>query len=301
MNEFATYILFGDFGFFTMTPVFLLTVLFPAITTFSLLSLLMQRFFKLKNSSLSLLLGFGCTSAALATLKCKNEKERFRLSAILCELIPCSAQTAIIIPFLFLLDLEYIIFYFATILLTVIIFLKFLQNPLPQNINILQRPLFNAQIYFNYTSLNMGIFVDILKTAVRNGLGFVKESFVPFAVGSIAISILSWLGFFEKLCVIAAPFTEGFLKLPKEAANIFVLSLLKRDLGAASFLSIIKTSCFSQGQLTVTLIILSLFVPCFASTVILIKQEGLFKAFLLWILILFLAFSVGKISSLFLC
>ena len=58
-----------------------------------------------------------------------------------------------------------------------------------------------------------------------------------------------------------APFTTTWLKLPKEAANAFVMGMVRRDFGAAGL--------FLYGLInnakTVSIITITLFVPCIAS------------------------------------
>ena len=78
------------------------------------------------------------------------------------------------------------------------------------------------------------------------------------------------------------------------------MSIVKRDFGAAGLLSVIEQSSFTYRQLTVSMLILSLFVPCFASLIILFKQEGFAKALSIWAGSLALSILVGKLASLLL-
>ena len=52
-----------------------------------------------------------------------------------------------------------------------------------------------------------------------------------------------------------APITVDFLKIPENAANLFVLSIIKRDLGAAGFYSMVMNGGFTQREILITLIV----------------------------------------------
>ena len=140
----------------------------------------------------------------------------------------------------------------------------------------------------------------LLKVSVLYGISFLKDTLLPFAAGSAILSVLSYTGFLDYLCRICAPVTESFLQLPREAASLFIMSIVKRDFGAAGLLSVIEQSSFTYRQLTVSMLILSLFVPCFASLIILLKQEGFAKALSIWAGSLALSILVGKLASLLL-
>ena len=140
----------------------------------------------------------------------------------------------------------------------------------------------------------------LLKVSVLYGISFLKDTLLPFAAGSAILSVLSYTGFLDYLCRICAPVTDSFLQLPREAAALFIMSIVKRDFGAAGLLSVIEQSSFTYRQLTVSMLILSLFVPCFASLIILLKQEGFTKALSIWAGSLALSILVGKLASLLL-
>jgi len=302
------YILFGDFGILTMTPGFLLGMLFPIITIFYFFSTCLEEsgiFAKLGNkcnnalsrfglsgcSLFPMLMGFGCVTVALASLTTvKNKREKFIASALLCILVPCSAQVAIIIALAFLIGLKYFLFYIFMIAATFLVLSIVLNALIPRG---------RRQIdCFHERKLKLPEFGLILKSSVIGGISFIKEAAIPFMAGSVIVSILNFLNCFAALSVWLSPFTEGFLHLPKEAASLFILSIMKRDLGAAGFLAVIQSGTFSSAQLVVCLIIMTLFVPCFASVVILLKQEKLPAAVSIWAGSFIISMVVGKLASL---
>ncbi|MDP2233164.1 MAG: nucleoside recognition domain-containing protein, partial [Actinomycetota bacterium] len=66
------------------------------------------------------------------------------------------------------------------------------------------------------------------------------------------------------------PLTVGWLGLPKEAATAFVMGFVRRDFGAAGFFTMNLTS----AQLLVAMVTITLFVPCIASIMVIVKERG---------------------------
>lgn len=304
------YIVFGDFGILTMTPAYLFGLLFPVITVFYFLSRCLEdsglfaRFAQLSDKPLShiglsghtllpMVMGFGCVTAALASLSSlENRKERFIASALLSIFIPCSAQTAIIFAMFFFLGPINFLLYLAVILSMFFlgaIFLNALLSP----------GRFRCAVYAA-APLQKPDFKLIFNASIKSGILFIKEAALPFIAGSIIISLCSYLNIFILLSEWLSPLTVDFLRLPKEAANFFILSIIKRDLGVAGLLSVIQSGSFTDAQLTVSLTVMTLFVPCFASAIILIKQEKLPAALFIWLGSFTVAIFAGKLVSLLL-
>jgi ferrous iron transport protein B len=69
---------------------------------------------------------------------------------------------------------------------------------------------------------------------------------------------------------VARPLTVGWLGLPPEAATAFVMGFVRRDFGAAGFF----TMHLTDGQLLVAMVTITLFVPCIASVMVILKERG---------------------------
>jgi ferrous iron transport protein B len=62
----------------------------------------------------------------------------------------------------------------------------------------------------------------------------------------------------------------GWLHLPAEAATAFVMGFVRRDFGAAGFF----TMGLTATQLLVAMVTITLFVPCIASMMVVLKERG---------------------------
>jgi ferrous iron transport protein B len=137
----------------------------------------------------------------------------------------------------------------------------------------------------------------IIKNTAKEAVDFLKSTVPTFLIGGAAVSVLDYYNGFMKLREWCAPITVEFLKIPENATNLFVMSIIKRDLGAAGFYSMVANGSFTQKEILITLIVLTLFVPCFASQMILFKQGKALTAVLIWIGSFAIAFSVGGLIS----
>lgn len=92
---------------------------------------------------------------------------------------------------------------------------------------------------------------------------------------------------------ILAPFTTGWLQLPREAATAFVMGMVRRDFGAAGLYHL----SLSPNQIVVALVTITLFTPCIASLMVMFKERGLKEASIVWTGTWVVAFLVGGLLS----
>jgi len=90
-----------------------------------------------------------------------------------------------------------------------------------------------------------------------------------------------------------APLTVGWLQLPQEAATAFIMGFVRRDFGAAGLYGL----DLSALQTVISLVTITLFVPCIASAMVIYRERGKKEATLIWLSILVLAFFVGGLLS----
>jgi ferrous iron transport protein B len=98
-----------------------------------------------------------------------------------------------------------------------------------------------------------------------------KEVAVFFLAGAALISTLQVTGALGWIQRAATPLTVGWLHLPPAAATAFVMGFVRRDFGAAGFF----TMHLTDAQLLVAMVTITLFVPCIASTMVILKERGL--------------------------
>jgi ferrous iron transport protein B len=295
-------LLFGEFGVLTVTVTYILFLLLPLILGFYfMLSLLedsgyLPRLATLVDKMLNyvglngravipIILGFGCvTMATITTRILGSKRERTIATTILQLAIPCSAQLGIIAMLLASARIEItiiyvtVIFSFLTILGTLLN--KFLKGePTPLMIDLPQ--------------IRLPRIKNVIKKTHFRSFAFMKEALPWFFFGALFISILQMTGVLEAMISFLYPAVVHWLKLPAETAVAFVIGLVRRDFGAVG----IHNLPLTEYQTLVSIIVLTLFVPCVTSLIIMFKERGAKEGMAIWTGSLLLAFFVGGIVA----
>ncbi len=303
-NNWFPVMLFGEFGIITMTITYLIFLLLPLVMAFYFsLSLLedsgyLPRLAALMDRSLNaiglngraiipIILGFGCvTMATITTRLLGSEREKTIATTILQLAIPCSAQLAVIAALLTGAGL------YATILYTAIIFacLAIAGTLLSKFI-----PGETTPLLIDLPPMRLPRLDNVLrKTGIRSYY-FMKEATPWFFLGALAVGLMKVTGLLDVWSTALTPFTVHWLRLPKETATVFVMGLVRRDFGAAGMYSM----HLSPPQIVVALVTITLFVPCIASLMVMIKERGIRQAMTVWIGTWILAFGIGGAVSFF--
>ncbi len=272
-------ILAGEFGVLTMTPTYLIGVIFPLVTGFYLLLALLEdsgylpRIAALADRGLSgmglngravipLILGLGCvTMGTLTTRILGSKRERFIATALMAIAVPCSAQIAVIAALMAGVGPVYAAGYFAA-LLTIFVGVGTVLARLTPGVT--------TDLLIDIPSLRIPRVDNVLRKTVTKVWHFMKEVTLFFVVGALGISVLDVTGALMWIQGALVPLTVGWLGLPAEAATAFVMGFVRRDFGAAGFFSM----DLSAAQLLVSMVTITLFVPCIASAMVIVKERG---------------------------
>ena len=130
------------------------------------------------------------------------------------------------------------------------------------------------------------------KMAART-YAFMTEAAGWFFLGALAVAVMQLTGALEAVVSFLTPLTTSWLQLPAEASRAFVMGVVRRDFGAAGLYHMTLTSM----QITVALITITLFVPCIASLMVMIKERGWKEGVFIWIGTWIAAFLIGGLVS----
>lgn len=294
--------LIGEFGLLTMVPTYVLGLLLPLVVGFYfMLSLLedsgyLPRIATLLDKLLSkiglngraiipIILGFGCvTAATVSTRLLGSRRERVIATALLGFTIPCSAQFGVIMgnagkigPVYFILYIMIIVLVFAGIGRLMDICMKGTSTDLLIDLPRMRIP--QAKNVCRKT---------FLKTKQ-----FLREATPIFAIGAVLITFMEVTGLLERIISLLSPVVTGFLRLPAEATVAFIMGIVRRDFGAAGLSSLVLT----PEQTLVSMVTLTLFVPCVAAVIMIFKERSKSEAALIWIGSFVLAFVTGGVLA----
>jgi ferrous iron transport protein B len=295
-------LLIGEFGVLTMAPIYILGLLLPLIVGFYILMAVLEdsgylpRIAALVDRSLTslglngkaiipLILGFGCVTMATMTTRILGTKREKIIATVLLGLaIPCSAQLGVIAGLISQLGATYTIVYVLTILAVFIIAGTLLNKLMPGE---------SSKLLIDLPPIRVPQLKNVLMKTVQKTWMFLKEATPLFILGAILISIMQYTNVLAAIQNAVAPITVGLLELPKETATSFIMGIIRRDFGAAGLSSISMTPI----QTMISLIVITLFVPCIAAIMVIFKERGYKDALLIWLGSFVVAFLVGGIVA----
>jgi ferrous iron transport protein B len=114
----------------------------------------------------------------------------------------------------------------------------------------------------------------VIKTLARLEW-YLKEVLPLFVLGTLVLFALDRTGLLRTLESLAAPLVEGGLGLPRAATGAFIIGFLRRDYGAAGLFTLALAGQLDALQLLVSLVVVTLFVPCVANVLVIVKEHGL--------------------------
>ncbi|ADL13456.1 ferrous iron transport protein B [Acetohalobium arabaticum] len=295
-------LLVGQFGILTMAVTYTFGLLLPLVIGFYLfLSLLedsgyLPRVAVLVDRVLTslgmngraiipMLLGFGCvTMATITTRLLGSKRERIIAVFLLGLAIPCSAQLGVIVGLIAPLGAKYFMIYVATIAVVYILSGTFLNRVMPGK---------STDLLIDLPPLRWPKLSNILRKTYIKSKSFIKEAGPIFVIGAAVVTVMQNFGILTAIQELVAPITVGWLELPKEAATAFIMGIVRRDFGAAGLTDLAMTPV----QTIVSLITITLFVPCIAAMMIMIKERNWKESLAIWFGSWITAFVVGGIVA----
>jgi ferrous iron transport protein B len=103
---------------------------------------------------------------------------------------------------------------------------------------------------------------------------YLKEAVPLFIVGTLLLYFLDVTHLLTVLQRALAPLVVGALGLPAEAANAFVIGFLRRDYGAAGLFAMQRGGALDPNQTVIALTVITLFVPCVANFLVMVRERG---------------------------
>lgn len=296
--------LMGEYGIISMAVTYAFAIIFPIVTAFFLffgiledsgylprLSVLSDRVFRIiglnGRAILPMVLGLGCgTMATLTSRILETKKERILVSIILTLAIPCSAQLGVIMAMLSQFSLRAFLLWFLTILF-VIVTIGFLSSRLVPG---RRSPFIQELPPMRFPQIGN----IIVKTGARLKW-YLKEAVPLFILGTFILFVSDKTGLLNLIEKILSPFIVVWLHLPKETTAAFIIGFLRRDYGAAGLYALARAGVLDKIQIFVSLIVITLFVPCIAQFFVTVKERGLKVALMIAGFVFLFAFLAGGI------
>jgi ferrous iron transport protein B len=303
--------LVGKYGMISMGLTYAVAIVLPVVATFFIafslledsgylprLSILSDRVMRLMGLNgkavLPMVLGLGCcTMATMTTRILHSRKERLIATLLLALGVPCSAQLGVILGIAAGFSGKATLIVIGVVA-SQLVLVGYLASKLIRGRV--------SEFIFEIPPIRVPQMKNVLLKTGHRILWYLKEAVPLFLAGTLVLFILdkahvdgkSLLEWIQKGM---APVLVGILHLPAQAAGIFVLGFLRRDYGAAGLFAMARDGTLTALQAVVSLIVITLFVPCLASFLVIIKEQGMKKALAITGFIVPFAIAIGGIVS----
>jgi ferrous iron transport protein B len=298
--------LVGPYGLVTMGLTYAIAIVLPVVATFFLvfgwledsgyiprLAVFSDRIFRVMGLNgkavLPMVLGLGCdTMATMTTRILGTPKERLIAVLLLALGIPCSAQLATILGILGGISFWALLTLFSVVVVQMFVvgFLAARVLPGERSDFIMELPPLRLPTMRNLA----------LKTLLRIRW-YLWEAVPLFLIGTVLLFALDKTGLLPRIVAAGRPVVTGLLGLPAESAQVFIMGFLRRDYGAAGLFQLAHAGQLSATQSVVALTVMTLFVPCVANFLMMIKEQGLKPALAILVFVTTVALSTGTVLN----
>lgn len=296
--------LLGPYGQISMALTYGLAIVLPIVGTFFLmfslmedsgylprLAVMLNRPFKALGLNgravLPMVLGLGCvTMATMTTRVLQTRRERVLVTLLLALAVPCSAQLGVIFGMIAMAGPGALGIWLAVVAAVLGLVGALAARVLPGEPSdfILELPPLRAPRLENLA----------LKTLARIEW-YLKEVVPLFMLSTAILFALDRLGLLGGIERAMAPLVTGWLGLPPQTAGMFLLGFLRRDYGAAGLFDLAREGALTPHQILVSLVVVTLFVPCIATVMMMIKEHGWRTAAAISAFVFPFAFLVGGV------
>jgi ferrous iron transport protein B len=302
LARFVHDLLVGEYGQITMALSYAIALILPIVSTFFLafgvledsgylprLAVMVNRLFKLMGLNgkavLPMVLGLGCdTMATLTTRILETRKERILVTFLLALGVPCSAQLGVILGMIRSLSITATVVWAGTVLATMFAVGWIAARLVPGQTSdfILELPPIRRPQLGNL----------VVKTMARIEW-YLREAVPLFLLGTLVLFLADRFHLLTVMRRVSEPLVHGILGLPNRAADAFLIGFLRRDYGAAGLYDMARDGLLDPVQLVVSMVTITLFIPCIANFFIMIKERGVRTAVVMAAIITPMALVIG--------
>ncbi len=299
-------LLVGDYGLITMALTYSIAIVLPIVGFFFIafgiledsgylprLAVMVNKIFKIMGLNgkavLPMILGLGCdTMATLTTRILETKKERILVTLLLALGVPCSAQLGVVLGMVSGISGFATAIWIGTVVLVMLLVGYLAAKAIPGE---------PSDFVLELPPIRVPQLMNILVKTLARVQWYLKEAVPLFILGTFILFVGHKVGALEYVQKLTDPLVVGILGLPSKAAEAFVIGFLRRDYGAAGLFVMQKQGMLDPIQTVVSLVVITLFVPCIANFFMMVKEQGMKAALYMVAFIFPFAFAVGGVLN----
>jgi len=292
----------GPYGVVTMALTYAIAIVLPIVGCFFLvfglmedsgylprLAVMTNQVFKKMGLNgkavLPMVLGLGCdTMATMTTRILETEKDRTIVTLLLALGVPCSAQLGVILGMFAGLPVLYLLVWIFMITGIIILVGYLASRVIPGE---------GSDFILEIPPLRIPLLSNVIVKTLARIEWYLKEAVPLFILGTLILFALHKTKILTFLEWAATPLIVYFLGLPAKVTEAFIIGFLRRDYGAAGLFNLAREGQLNSHQILVSLVTITLFIPCIAQFFMMVKERGLRKALWISVVITPIAFGVG--------
>jgi ferrous iron transport protein B len=294
--------LVGEYGLVTMALTYGFAIVLPIVATFFLafgvledsgylprLGVMLDRAFRRMGLNgkavLPLVLGLGCvTMATVSTRMLETRRERIQATLLLALAIPCSAQLGVMLGMVSITGPVGVAIWLTVVLGSLLAVGWLADRVLPGE---------RADFVLELPPMRRpGLGPVLTKTAARIEW-YLREVIPVFVLGTAVLFALDETGLLARIEHALSPVVVSWLGLPAAATGVLLVGFLRRDYGAAGLFALATAGALSVRQTVVALVVITLFIPCIAALLMIVREHGLRVALAMLATVLAVVLLVG--------
>ncbi|HTQ41546.1 MAG TPA: nucleoside recognition domain-containing protein, partial [Polyangiaceae bacterium] len=300
----------GPYGLLTMGVTYAVAIVLPVVATFFFVFSMLEdsgylpRLAVMSNrllrgmglngkAVLPMVLGLGCDTMATLTARImETRKERVLVTLLLALGIPCSSQLSVIFALMQRTSGAATLVWVAVVVLTLLGVGWVAARLLPGD---------RSDFLLEMPPIRQPMVSNILAKTMARIEWYLKEAVPLFLVGTALLFVLDaahLLGFVHRA---GEPIVHHVLGFPRDGgvsdrvSEALLVGFLRRDFGAAGLLDMARLGKLSPADVAVSMVTITLFIPCIANVFMIAKERGWKTAGLMSAFIFPYAVAVGAL------
>jgi ferrous iron transport protein B len=279
----------GPYGLLTMGVTYAVAIVLPVVTTFffvfsvledsgylprlAVMSNRVLRSMGLNGKAvLPMVLGLGCDTMATLTARImETRKERMLVTLLLALGVPCSSQLSVIFALMQRTSAAATFVWVGVVIGTLLLVGWVAARALPGD---------RSDFLLEMPPIRQPMVSNILAKTMARIEWYLKEAVPLFLAGTALLFVLDafhLLGFVHRA---GEPIVHHFLGFPRGGAvsdrvsEALLVGFLRRDFGAAGLLDLARAGRLSSADVAVSMVTITLFIPCIANVFMIAKERG---------------------------
>ncbi len=307
---FITDFIVGQYGILTMGLTYAVAIVLPIVLTFFFFFSMLEdsgylpRLAVIANrllqgiglngkAVLPMVLGLGCDTMATLTARImESRKERVLVTLILALGIPCSSQLSVVFAMMQRTSTAACLVWVAVVLFTIFVVGWVAAKVIPGERSdfLMELPPIRTPMVKNLTT----------KTFARLEW-YLREAAPLFLAGTALLFVLDRLNLLPWVHRIGEPIVHHILGFERgggvsdRVSEALLIGFLRRDFGAAGLLAMTHTGRLSPADIAVSMVTITLFIPCIANVFMIVKERGAKVALLMCAFIFPYALLIGAL------